>query len=537
MKIVDVIVVGSGCSGAMAAQTVVEAGREVLMLDVGNQNPEYETLVPSKDYHSLRQTHANQHRYFIGDQAEGVVWGDIGKGAQLTPPRKHMVALVDKYLPLNSKTFSPVESLGYGGLGIGWGLQCWEFSPSELKEAGLDPKRMAKAYQVVADRIGISATQDDAAAYTIGSLKNYQPSPHIDRNHEFIAKKYNAKKQKLHDEGFVLGRTPLALLTQDKGDRKGYEYHDMDFYSDHGHSAWRPWMTVNELKKAKNFSYKGNLLVTKFVEKGDIVEVQCLDTISNRNKKFQCRKLILGTSAFGSARVVARSFGKYDTKLPMLCNPYSYIPCLQPKMVGKGVEAGKMGFTQMTICLDEDGKNFGSSMASLYSYQSLMLFRIIKQAPLNFVDARTIMRYLMSGLVIMGVHHPDRFSERKYIKLVHDESSPTKDSLRAAYKLDEHETREQQRREQKFIKAMRGMGTYALTRINPGYGSSIHYAGTLPFSKKDEPLTLSQSGRVHGTKHVYVADSSGFNYLAAKGVTFTLLANAHLTAERVLKGE
>jgi hypothetical protein len=537
MNIVDCIVVGSGCSGAMAAQTLVEAGTEVTMLDVGNENPEYNTLVPKKDFQSLRTEHTDQHRYFIGDQAEGVVWGDIGKGAQLTPARQHMVAMVDKYLPLSSKTFSPVESLGYGGLGIGWGLQCWEFSPRELEKAGMDVELMTNAYETVASRIGVSASRDDAAAYTLGALKNYQPSPTIDRNHKLIDKKYRAHKKRLHEQGFLLGRTPLALLTRDHDGRKKYAYRDMDFYTDNDHSAWRPWMTVNKLKKYKNFSYKNGQLVTRFEEKDKYVAVHCLDVTTNKPTVFYCRKLILGTSAFGSARVVLRSFNKLDTALPLLCNPYTYIPCLQPTMVGKGVEPKKMGFTQMTLCLDEARQNMGASIASLYSYQSLMLFRIIRQAPFDFIDARTIMRYLMSGFVIMGVHHPDTRSERKYLKLIKDEHSPTGDKLKVAYRLDESELAENQRRERKFIRAMHSMGTHALSRVNPGYGSSIHYAGTLPFSQKDVPFTLSPNGRLHGTKNVYVADSAGFNYLPAKGVTFSLLANAHLTAERVLKDE
>jgi hypothetical protein len=52
----------------------------------------------------------------------------------------------------------------------------------------------------------------------------------------------------------------------------------------------------------------------------------------------------------------------------------------------------------------------------------------------------------------------------------------------------------------------------------------------LPFSKEEQPLTLASNGRLHGTSNVYVADGSGFTYLPAKGLTFTLMANAHLAA-------
>jgi hypothetical protein len=207
-------------------------------------------------------------------------------------------------------------------------------------------------------------------------------------------------------------------------------------------------------------------------------------------------------------------------------------------MVGKEVERKKLGLAQLSMILDEEKNKSGFSIASLYSYQSLMLFRLMGQVPfLGFSDARPIMRYLMSGLVIMGVHHPDKHTPEKYVQLVSDESSPVGDHLSASYVLGKAEQDEFARREKKYVAAGRRLGIYATKRINPGYGASIHYAGTLPFSQRDKSLTLSPSGRLHGTQNIYVADSSGFNYLPACGLTFSLLANALITAQKALKHE
>jgi choline dehydrogenase-like flavoprotein len=207
-------------------------------------------------------------------------------------------------------------------------------------------------------------------------------------------------------------------------------------------------------------------------------------------------------------------------------------------MVGKEVEPKKIGLSQLSLLLDEDRSNFDVSIASLYSYQSLMLFRLMGQVPfLGFSDARRVMQYLMSGLVIMGVHHPDERTAKKYVQLVKDAKSPTGDHLNATYVLSKIEQNKFTKREKKYIAAGRKLGIYAIRRINPGYGASIHYAGTLPFSDKDESFTLSPSGRLHDTQCVYVADSSGFNYLPACGLTFSLMANAHITAQKALKHE
>jgi len=534
MKILDYIVVGSGCSGAMAAQTLVEKGLQVTMLDVGDQPAADAPPIPDLDYLSLRQTDAKQYQYLVGEGAHGVGWGKIGKGEQVTPPRSHMLKSARTYLPVESDSFSPLESLGYGGLGIGWGLQCWEYSPADLQTAGLNTKDMPRAYQVVADRIGISANQDDASSYTVGSLKDYQPSPKIDRNHSYLQSKYVKHKSSFQRQGFYLGRTPLALLTKDFNDRQGYAYRDMDFYSDNDQSAWRPWMTVDALRQQSNFDYRNGYLALRFAEKKSHTEIECLDIHSGKTRIFACRKLILATSALGSARLVLRSLGDSKTRLPLLCNPYSYVPCLQPRFFGQAAEPGKLGFTQLSLFYDPGHQNSGASVASLYGYQSLMLFRIIRHVPLNFKDARLLMRYLLPAMVIAGIHHPDASSPNKYLKLTADKTSPTGDRLQANFSLTNAEQDMVKRREQSIIRALRSMGTFSLKRIDPGFGASIHYAGTLPFSESEKPFQLHPSGRLHGTRGIYVADSSGFNYLPAPGLTFSLMANAHLVAESAI---
>lgn len=438
-------------------------------------------------------------------------------------------------MPIDSTTFSPLESLGYGGLGIGWGLQCWEFSKQEQEIAGLKANRMAGAYEVVSARIGISATHDEAADYTLGSLKTFQPSPAMDRNHQRIYANYQRQKSWFDEQHVVMGRTPLALLTEDTEDRKGYQYRDLDFYSDQDLSAWRPWITVNKLRKAANFTYMRGRLVTRYEDEADGVTVYCLDTDNATEVSYRCRKLVLAAGALSSARIVLRSHGADGVKLPLLCNPYTYIPCLQPSMVGKAAEPRKLGFGQLSVFVDPKQTNLDISIATLYGYQSLMLFRTIKQLPLNLADARVLMQYLVTGLVIMGVQHTDHPTPSKYISLVADTQMPTGDKLQANYELSSAETQNQHDIESRYMAAMRKVKTYPLKRLYPGHGSSVHYAGTLPYSKQDKPFTLSPSGRVHGSRHVYVADSAGFNFLPARGLTFSLMANAHLTAQEVLK--
>lgn len=535
MAVHDYIVVGSGCSGAIAAQTLVEDGAKVAMLDVGVQN-DNAVKIPDKDFVALRKTDPQQYRYFIGNRAEGVSWGKIGTGAQITPPRRYIMNLVNHLTPLKSSTFSSFESLAYGGLGSGWSLQSWEYSKADLDAAGMDYSKMSRAYGYVVSKIGISASKNDATRGLTGSFDNYQPAPRMDRNNSYMYKKYLARKKRFNKRGITLGQTPLALLTKNLGTRKKYDYSGMDFYSDNGKSSWRPGLIVDQLKKKPNFTYLDGYLVVRFAEKKDITEIHCLEVGTDKPVVFQCRTLVLGAGALASARIVLRSSKNARARLPFLSNSATYVPCIQPRMLGKEVETKKLGFSQLSIFLDKEKLGAAASMASLHSYQSLMLFRIVPQVPFNLVDARILMRYLSPGLITMQVYHPDAPGKGKYVQLVPDRDSPTGDTLNVEYSLSSQEEKEFKMRENTFMKAIRKTGAYPLKRVNPGAGAAIHYAGTLPFSKEDKPHTLSPSGRLHGTKRVYVADSSGFKYLPSQGLTLSIMANAHVVAQEALHG-
>jgi hypothetical protein len=57
----------------------------------------------------------------------------------------------------------------------------------------------------------------------------------------------------------------------------------------------------------------------------------------------------------------------------------------------------------------------------------------------------------------------------------------------------------------------------------------------VPFDDKKGMISLFKNGRIRNTENIFVADGSGFNYLPAKGITLTLMANAHNVAVNSIK--
>lgn len=531
----DFIVVGSGISGAHAAQTLVEKNLKVLMLDVGYKPNHYNDIIPDEDFESIRKNDDEQHRYFSGDNFEGIPWENLKTGSQLTPPRKFLVEGVEKWLKLDSETFKPMESLAYGGLGGGWGAGCYVFSEKEIEAVGLDYSEMIKAYNVVGDRVGISCSKNDGEKYSLNGLKNVMKPIKIDDNMQKVLDKYNKKKEYFNSKGFFMDQPPLAILTEDRVNRKKYDYKDMEFWTDQNKAVYKSWFTIDDLRKKSNFSYQDKCYVYKFEEHDDKVEVKVKMIDTNEEKSFFCKKLILSPGVLGSARIVSRSFNNKADKLPLLCNPYYYVPSINIKELGKPIPQFKVGTGQLVLYYDETMQNMDVSMAAFFTYRSLLLNKIIKEAPLNFNASLKLMRYLMSSFVIGGIHFPEKAGPQKYVELVKDKNSITGDKLNATYILSEKEELLNKSREKKYFKMLKKLGIIPLKKVSLGHGSSIHYAGTLPFNEDENELfTINRKGKLNGTKNIYVSDGSGFKYLPAKGISFTLMAFAHYVAENAI---
>ena len=78
------------------------------MLDFGNRDAHYAGLDP--DAAVPRRCGASdreQHRYFLGDRFEGMPFGGVRVGAQLTPPRAYACADAPERQPVDARRTSP----------------------------------------------------------------------------------------------------------------------------------------------------------------------------------------------------------------------------------------------------------------------------------------------------------------------------------------------------------------------------------------------------------------------------------------------
>ena len=528
----DVLVVGSGMSGAHAAQTLIESGREVLMLDAGQPDARHAVEVPERDFLWLRENDADQHRYFLGRSFEGIPWGPAAN--TLTPSRAYIADGTDRWSPLRSDVFRGIESLAYGGLGNGWGAGCAAYPDIELREMGLDPGGVRDAYRAIARRIGVAAQRDDATPLCSEGFEEPQEPLRLDASIARLHGEYRKRRDALRSRGLVMGKDPMAVLTCAEGGRGATPYTDMEFWADHARAVYRPWMTLDALRAGPRFRYEGGFHAMRIEEDGGAVRVTARPVAGGDDVTFVARRLVLAAGALGTARIVLRSWPALGS-LPLLSNPYAVSACLHVRMLGRTLERERTSLGQLEMFHDPRGDGLGARMVSLYTYRSLLLFKLVKEAPLAMADALPILRALSPALILATLNHPDRPARGKRCELVPDPGSATGDALAVHWSRAPGEAEENAASERAIAWGLGKLGAPVLRTQHLPPGSTVHYAGTLPFAggAEAEPGRLGADGRLGGTRHVFVADGSGFRYLPANGHTFTLMANAHLVATRI----
>jgi hypothetical protein len=404
------------------------------------------------------------------------------------------------------------------------------YTPPELSAMGLHPAAIAAAYEVIGRRIGLAAQKDDATPYCGAGLETFQPPLRMDGSIAALYAEYQRRRPAVRRAGIVMGKMPMAVLTRAMADRGGTRYTDMEFWADHDRAVYRPWMTVEELKRKDGFEYRDGRFVTSFQEAPDHVEIRTRRADDGAEEVVRARRLVLGTGTLGTARIVLRS-QPGEATLPLLTNPYCIAPALHLRRLGAAMERERTSLGQLEMFLDPRGDGLDVRMVSLYTYRSLLLFKLVKEVPLGFADARVLMQRLLPAIVLVTINHPDHASPAKRVRRVRDPASPTGDGLEVDYTLGADEARDNDASERRILAVLARLGCHALKRQKMTAGSTVHYAGTLPFDDGTRRYTVAADGRLSGTRRVFVADGSPFRYLPGNGLTFTLMAWAHLVAE------
>lgn len=529
------LVVGSGATGVHVAQTLLERGERVEMLDVGYERPT--APLPDATIDALKDELPDPERYFLGDDGEAVVYPSPTAKPYGFPPSKAYVFAQPRTLQLRERGFSPLVSYARGGLAEAWTGGSYELRDEELEDFPFPSSALRPHYSTVAARIGVTACRDDIERFSPRTAPYLEPLV-MDAHSAELHARYDARRDRLNADGFYLGRSRVAVLSRDLGARRACGELGRCLWGCPRGSLYAPSLTLAELLTQENFEYRAGVVVSRIVRAGDgrAIGVEAMPIGGGSAVRVDAERVILAAGALATTRIYLQTLaadGRKAVHLPgLMDNRHVMVPFVNLRRIGSAVDTSSYQFHMLAMALDTG--NWRSDVhGQVSTLKAASIHPILHSLPFDLRTSLRVFRRLRAALGVANVWLSDSRRAANVAFLQHAPGEAPR--LVLEYGDADHDidaTRVAVARTRRALRALGCVAPGGMVKVLPR-GSSVHYAGTLPMTAREDEHTTRSDGSVRGVPGLYVVDGAGFPWLPAKNLTFTLMANATRIASTI----
>ena len=540
----NLTIVGSGASGLHFALTALEKGHQVTMLDVGKTGPSPEN--PQLSYNQLKCRLLDPVDYFLGKEFESVIPPDYDKEIYEFPPNKQYIFDTPGEFKYKAAGFEPLFSFAAGGLAQAWTGGSYPFNDNDLEEFPFEYKDIGSYYETVSQRIGIIGTDDDLADY-FPLHDQLLPPIRFDAHSQILVDKYLQKRDKLiQTHGVRLGRSRVAVLSENKGDRPACDYSGRCLWGCPTDSLYVPAITLEQCKTFSNFKYLPNHLVSHFTfdPQKTISKVSVIKPGLDETVEYPVDILVLAAGALSTSKIYLDSIYHQSgeiLKLPgLMDNRQVLVPFINPAMLGQNYNPKSYQYHQLAIGF-EWGEERDYVHGQVTTLKTALMQPVLQGMPLDWQTATHLGRNLHSALGVVNINYSDCRRQENYVSIepvqTNGEGLTSLDITYSSAKDEHKKITETLKKVKKFFKSLGVIVPPGQTHIRP-MGASVHYSGTLPMTSastngESEIHTLDPFCKSNYFKNLYVVDGAAFPFLPAKNLTLTLMANAARVADSI----
>lgn len=519
----DVLIVGSGPAGVSAAFPLVEAGLRVLMVD-GGQKPDIEP--PEADFLSARGQDTEQWKWMVGENFHALKMRDAVSPKLRAPPHAYAFEGFERNNKIAGKDFITVGSMATGGLSNSWGCGVAHFSARELAPFPFPGSELELSYAKVSRRMGISGCADDDLSGYFGLDEYSQPPIPMDVLHTSMSQQYAKQKNKLNAQGFKLGRSSVAALSQDIAGRQACNLSGNCLWGCRRRSLYSAADDLPALRQRHHFRELSGFVVQGLSRDDGTWRVDGISTADNTQQSFSARNVILAAGTLATTRIVLETLHHKQPVTLLSCPTAAFLLWL-PRHLGTPRAPGfGLGQLSFTVALHDDITAFGSTFATT----GIPISEFVRHVPMKRRYGIDLLRGLLSSCVVGNIFLPGHLTAA-------EASLSEGGSLNVSGYYKPEVVSLMTEASRKLRKACWSLGAIML----PGSftvgrpGGDIHYAGTLPMKRTPTDGETSSVGEVFGLNGVYVVDGACLPVLPEKSHTLTIMANSDRIARTIVE--
>lgn len=530
-----IVIIGSGASGVHFALSVLEKGYDVTMIDVGYARPAI--VNPGDTFADLKLNLSDPVQYFLGQNYEAVVHPGSSGEYYGFPPNKNYVFTKPAAFDWEAKGFAPLSSFARGGLAETWTGGVYPLNEAELQPFPFSYRDIEPFYGKVSKRIGITGINDDLARF-YPVHENLMEPLRLDQHSQRLLAKYEGRKSQLNNElNCFVGRSRVATLSAAKEGRNECSYCGRCLWGCPSGALYTPSLTLDQCRKHPNFTYVPNMYAShfKFNSQNRISSLVVQTVSGGPASEIAADKFILAAGTLSSSRIFMDSIWKGTgqiTKLTgLMDNRQILIPFINLNMIGAEYNPESYQYHQIALGI-ESGRPEEYVHGQITTLKSALIHPILQNIPLDVQTAIKVFRNVRAGLGVVNVNLGDHRRENNFVTLQTEDASG-RSKLSINYSPPRAERTNIKRVVKLVKKCLWQLGCVVppgMTHVRP-MGASVHYAGTVPMSAEQRPLTASKNCRSHDFENLYFVDGTTFPSLPAKNITFALMSNAVRVAE------
>lgn len=521
----DVTVIGSGASGVHFALTLLQRGGTVRMIDVGREGRS--PVLPEATLTELKDRLADPSEYFLGERFGAVLLPGVSDEYYGIPPSKDFVFDHPDGFGHASSGFAPLFSFAQGGLAEVWTGGCYPLTAEEIADFPFPHSDLARAYDIVARRIGISGELDDLARF-MPAHDHLLPPLRLDAHSERLLAAYARARARLNRAGAYVGRSRVATLSTPLGSRQPCDYTGRCLWGCPHGSLYTPSQTLRECQTFQGFDYVPGAEASHLRLDSDNRVLGVVARMqSGGEREFPAGRVALAAGALLSTKIflttMLRERGVRVRLEGLMDNRQVLVPFVNLGMIGRPFSSETYQYHLLGLGLEsESPKDYVHGQIT--TLKTALTHPLIQRIPLDLAAGTRAFRAIHAALGLVNVNFRDSRRDSNYVELSADDPS----RIRIHYEPDADEPARMQsalRRVKRTLRALNCVVLPGMTHVR-SMGASVHYAGTLPMAREGHSLTVDEHGHSRDIHGLYFVDGAAFPFLPAKNLTFTLMANA-----------